>query len=108
MKFRRLTADNQIHLRSGVGRMFSHKLMPVLAIGALLVGGCGKNGSTATPPANGNGLTKIRVGYIGLTCEAPIFTAVEKGFFKEEGLDVRWSNASGRITRTCWRWAGLT
>ena len=31
---------------------------------------------------------KIRVGYIGLTCEAPIFTAVEKGFFKEEGLDV--------------------
>lgn len=34
-----------------------------------------------------NGLTKIRVGYIGLTCEAPIFTAVEKGFFKEEGLE---------------------
>jgi NitT/TauT family transport system substrate-binding protein len=33
------------------------------------------------------GLTKIRVGYIGLTCEAPIFTAVEKGFFKEEGLE---------------------
>src|SRR5213596_2431625 len=32
--------------------------------------------------------SKIRVGYIGLTCEAPIFTAVEKGFFKEEGLDV--------------------
>jgi NitT/TauT family transport system substrate-binding protein len=33
-------------------------------------------------------MTKIRVGYIGITCEAPIFTAVEKGFFKEEGLDV--------------------
>src|ERR1700742_3690614 len=33
-------------------------------------------------------VTKIRVGYIGLTCEAPIFPAVEKGFFKEEGLDV--------------------
>jgi NitT/TauT family transport system substrate-binding protein len=37
------------------------------------------------------------VGYIGLTCEAPIFTAVEKGFFKEEGLDVslvkcEWAN----------------
>ena len=31
---------------------------------------------------------KVRVGYIGLTCEAPIFTAVEKGFFKEEGLAV--------------------
>src|SRR4030095_5215100 len=31
---------------------------------------------------------KVRVGYIGLTCEAPIFTAVEKGFFREEGLEV--------------------
>jgi NitT/TauT family transport system substrate-binding protein len=41
--------------------------------------------------------TKVRVGYIGLTCEAPIFTAVEKGFFKEEGLQVslvkcEWAN----------------
>jgi len=39
----------------------------------------------------------VRVGYIGLTCEAPIFTAYEKGFFKEEGLDVKlvkceWAN----------------
>ena len=31
---------------------------------------------------------KVRIGYIGLTCEAPIFSAVEKGFFKDEGLDV--------------------
>ena len=31
---------------------------------------------------------KIKVGYIGITCEAPLFMAVEKGFFKEEGLDV--------------------
>src|SRR6059036_732759 len=40
---------------------------------------------------------KVRVGYIGLTCEAPIFTSVEKGFFKEEGLEVslvkcEWAN----------------
>ena len=25
---------------------------------------------------------------MGITCEAPIFAAVEKGFFKEEGLEV--------------------
>src|SRR5436190_18645038 len=31
---------------------------------------------------------KVRIGYISLTCEAPIFTAYEKGFFKEEGLEV--------------------
>lgn len=41
---------------------------------------------TAAAPASAS-LTKIRVGYIGLTCEAPIFVAYEKGFFKDEGLD---------------------
>ena len=64
---------------------------------ALLVWGCKRAGQSAEVPAAGNGLTKIRVGYIGLTCEAPIYTAVEKGFFKEEGLDpvlvkCDWSN----------------
>ncbi|HEV2318982.1 MAG TPA: ABC transporter substrate-binding protein [Verrucomicrobiae bacterium] len=52
---------------------------------ALLVWGCKKAEQSAA--ATANGLTKIRVGYIGLTCEAPIYVAVEKGFFKEEGLD---------------------
>jgi NitT/TauT family transport system substrate-binding protein len=32
--------------------------------------------------------TKLKVAYLGLTCEAPIFVAYEKGFFKDEGLDV--------------------
>src|SRR6476661_3783012 len=35
-----------------------------------------------------DGKTRIRVGYIGITCEAPIFSAVENGFFKEEGVEV--------------------
>ena len=50
---------------------------------ALLLCGCGKRADSAGVESN-----KIKVGYVGLTCEAPIFTAVEKGFFKEEGLDV--------------------
>lgn len=33
-------------------------------------------------------LKKIRVGYFGNTCEAGVYAAYEKGFFKEEGLDV--------------------
>src|SRR5437667_1176054 len=49
---------------------------------------CDRAESGALKPNPATGLTKIRVGYIGLTCEAPIFSAVEKGFFKEEGLDV--------------------
>jgi NitT/TauT family transport system substrate-binding protein len=46
--------------------------------------GCKKD-RVVTP---GTASNKIRVGYIGITCEAPIFVAVEKGFFKEEGLEV--------------------
>src|SRR5829696_6673328 len=52
----------------------------ILAV--LLLNGCDREGDR---PANSN---KIRVGYVGLTCEAPIFSAVEKGYFKDEGLDV--------------------
>ena len=47
-----------------------------------------KTGPTTHASAAGLETNKVRVGYIGITCEAPIFTAVEKGFFKEEGLDV--------------------
>src|SRR5262245_1090264 len=58
---------------------------------ALILSGCSKNAAKSGPS------NKVRVGYIGLTCEAPIFTAVEKGFFKEEGLEVElvkcdWAN----------------
>lgn len=78
--------------------MLNNRLIAAIAVGALLWTGCKKSEQgTTTTPAGGNGLTKIRVGYIGLTCEAPIYTAVEKGFFKEEGLDpvmvkCDWSN----------------
>lgn len=54
-----------------------------LLLAALAFAGCGQKGGSEQRASN-----KIRVGYIGLTCEAPIFTAVEKGFFKEEGLEV--------------------
>src|SRR6266571_2927817 len=70
------------------------RLLTAAALSALLLAGCNKN---PPPPGSDGGSTKVRVGYIGITCEAPIFTAVEKGFFKEEGLDVElvkceWAN----------------
>jgi NitT/TauT family transport system substrate-binding protein len=73
--------------------MLTAKLGAFVAIISLLLVGCGPEESTTSSSAS----NKIRVGYIGLTCEAPIFTAVEKGFFKEEGLDVslvkcEWAN----------------
>jgi NitT/TauT family transport system substrate-binding protein len=48
----------------------------------LLSTGCHKERNAAA------GSMKVRVGYLGLTCEAPIFVAFEKGFYTEEGLDV--------------------
>jgi NitT/TauT family transport system substrate-binding protein len=48
--------------------------------------GCNKPETESSVPQRN--LTKIRVGYIGITCEAPIFCAIENGFFKDEGLDV--------------------
>lgn len=71
--------------------MKSVRLVTLVACGALLLVGCKKNSGTIV---NSN---KVRVGYIGLTCEAPIYVAYEKGFFKEEGLEVElvkcsWAN----------------
>src|SRR5215216_2122890 len=61
----------------------THFGFTVVLTAALLLVGCGKESASNSPPSN-----KVRIGYIGLTCEAPIFTAVEKGFFKEEGLEI--------------------
>lgn len=52
---------------------------------SLLIAGCKKAIPTAEKTADG--LTKVRVGFIGITCEAPIFSAIENGFFREEGLE---------------------
>jgi NitT/TauT family transport system substrate-binding protein len=57
-------------------------LCAIAMVFVLAATGFSKRGVTKAPS------NKIRVGYIGLTCEAPIFAAVEKGFFKEEGLEV--------------------
>ena len=72
--------------------MLGLRLTALAATAVLLTTSCGRKSSDSA--ANSN---KIRVGYIGITCEAPIFSAVEKGFFKEEGLEVslvkcEWAN----------------
>ena len=58
------------------------RLLGTAAVAALLFCGCNKQSDANANP------NKVRIGYVGITCEAPIFTAVEKGFFKEEGLEV--------------------
>src|SRR5438270_2189635 len=62
--------------------MIFQKFIAAAAFTVLLLAGCRKNPASSAPHSN-----KVRVGYVGLTCEAPIFTAYERGFFKEEGLE---------------------
>jgi NitT/TauT family transport system substrate-binding protein len=56
---------------------------------AFLPAGCGKKPAADADPG------KIKVAYLGLTCEAPIFVAQEKGLFAEQGVDVE-------IVKTDW------
>src|SRR5438094_294862 len=58
------------------------RFMIPISLSVLLATGCNKNSTSTVRNSN-----KVRVGYIGLTCEAPIYVAYEKGFFKEEGLE---------------------
>jgi NitT/TauT family transport system substrate-binding protein len=58
------------------------KFIVALGFCALLLSGSSKTSTAAIVNSK-----HVRIGYIGLTCEAPIFTAYEKGFFKEEGLE---------------------
>jgi NitT/TauT family transport system substrate-binding protein len=51
---------------------------------ALLPAGC----SSSSNKGGDGGPIKLTVAYLGLTCEAPIFVALDKGFYAEEGLDV--------------------
>jgi len=67
--------------------MKSSKFVTVGVICLMLLGGASSECKADSQSATGS-LTKVRVGYIGITCEAPIFSAVENGFFKDEGLDV--------------------
>ena len=61
--------------------MTSTKFVVALGFCCVLLGGCNKKSTTIVNSKH------VRVGFIGLTCEAPIFAAYEKGFFKEEGLE---------------------
>jgi NitT/TauT family transport system substrate-binding protein len=51
------------------------------AVAGAMSAGCRKSDNAA-------GQEKVKISYLGLTCEPPIFVAYEKGFFKEEGVDV--------------------
>jgi NitT/TauT family transport system substrate-binding protein len=64
-----------------------HGLLLAVGLLAILVsGGCqGRDAETVT---SADGRAKVRIGYLGLTCEAAMFAAKENRYFEDEGLDV--------------------
>jgi NitT/TauT family transport system substrate-binding protein len=59
------------------------------AVLALALSACG--GSSSASPAAGDSVTTLKVGTIGIGSDAAIKLAIDKGFFKEQGLDVKTS-----------------
>lgn len=64
---------------------------------SFLVSGCGNQTPPAAPKAEA--VKKLNVGMLKLTSSAPLFIGIEKGFFKEQGLDlnVEWFEAAHPI-----------
>src|SRR6476619_1421848 len=61
-------------------RRLSGSLVGVLAI-TLLLTACGGGKSADTP-------TKLTVGYIPVMIDARLYVGIEKGYFKQENLDI--------------------
>lgn len=59
------------------------RILGLILCSVFVFAGCSKK-TSATKIINSR---HVKIGFIGLTCEAPIFTAYEKGFFRDEGLD---------------------
>ncbi len=80
------------------GLIFGILILFVLA--SLLVG-CGKSVEPAKPvaPAAPAQATKVSVGILKLTSTAPIFIGMEKGYFKEQGIEIdpQWFDAAHPI-----------
>ena len=61
--------------------MTTPRIALVLLCTIILLAGCKKPSTTVINSKH------VKIGFIGLTCEAPIYVAYEKGFFKDEGLE---------------------
>src|SRR5947209_6229763 len=68
-------------------RRLSGSLVSVLVV-ALVLAACGGSKSADAP-------TKLTVGYIPVMVDAPLYIGIEKGYFKQENLDIKLAPLAG-------------
>lgn len=72
--------------------MHAKKLIAVVLVSLLLVAACARSAPTPTPtpqPTRGPEPITLALGYIPSVQFAPFYVAIEKGYFREEGLEVQ-------------------
>lgn len=71
--------------------------LAVLALPVALATACGSGNDNASDNGSGSGggTTKVTVGVIPIVDVAPIYLGIQKGFFSDEGLDVKLQTAQG-------------
>jgi NitT/TauT family transport system substrate-binding protein len=67
-------------------------IVGVVLLCCALLAGCG---SKSEASGSSGGLTKVDVGVLPLAAVAPVYLGIDKGFFKEEGLQVTPKQAQG-------------
>ena len=69
-------------------RMSRKDFLLSLPLASLVVAGCKKSADSTSASNAATESKKVVVGYMGLTCEAPIYIAKEKGYFEAEGVEI--------------------
>src|ERR671915_212006 len=92
----RLDVDEAKQRRCGGRRVRSILLLPLIVVLVLVAGGCGgddeegrRAGGVAASGTGAPETTQITFGIIPTPDYAPVRIAIDKGFFREEGLDVK-------------------
>src|SRR5215207_10930365 len=65
-----------------------HRVLAALGAALVVLAGCGGEDDAGEAQSE-NGVTKVTVGTLPIANAAPMYLGMQKGFFKEEGLELK-------------------